>query len=331
MKKANLIAELCQNHQGDFSILEEMVHAAKENGADYVKIQSMRSIDLNFRQRFEKGLEEGGIIKCMKRPFKKEYDRLKKLDLSIKEHFRFLDVCKKYKIKPMTTIFSRNRINLIKRMNLNMLKLSSFDCSSHKMISEIITKIKSKLIISTGGAFDREIIKTADIMKTNNRKFVLLHCISIYPTTPSVASLSRIKFLKKLTPEVGFSDHSNPDIYSYDLSAIAKTLGATWFERHFTILEKNATKDGVVSVNPKQLLELRNILNEPNKEINKIMKRKYKKKQFSKIIGFLDRELTDEEILNRDYYRGRFISKTNSKKIVYNWDKNIKLGNIKQA
>ena len=36
-----------------------------------------------------------------------------------------------------------------------MLKLSSFDCSSHKMISEII-KNKSKLIISTGGAFDRK-------------------------------------------------------------------------------------------------------------------------------------------------------------------------------
>ena len=47
MKKINLIAELCQNHQGSFAILEEMVHAAKESGADYVKIQSMRSIDLN--------------------------------------------------------------------------------------------------------------------------------------------------------------------------------------------------------------------------------------------------------------------------------------------
>jgi sialic acid synthase SpsE len=158
-----------------------------------------------------------------------------------------------------------------------------------------------------------------------------LHCISIYPTTPSVASLSRIKFLKSLTSEVGFSDHSNPDIYSYDLSAIAKTLGATWFERHFTILKKNETKDGVVSVNPKQLLDLRNILNEPNREITKIMKSKYKKNKFSEIIGSTNRELSDEEILNRDYYKGRFISKTISKKVAYNWDSKIKLGNIKQV
>ena len=111
MKKINLIAELCQNHQGSFTILEEMVHAAKESGADYVKIQSMRSADLSFRERFENGLEEGGIVKCKKRPFRVEYERLKKLDLSVKEHFKFLEICKKYKIKPMTTIFSRKELN----------------------------------------------------------------------------------------------------------------------------------------------------------------------------------------------------------------------------
>ena len=54
------------------------------------------------------------------------------------------------------------------------------------------------------------------------------------------------------------------------------------------------------------------------------------KKINSKIIGFPNRELTDEEILNRDYYKGRFISKTISA-IVYNWDSNIKLSDIKQV
>ena len=59
MKKVNLIAELCQNHNGDLSIVEEMIHAGKESGADYVKIQSMRHKDLNYRIRFEDGLIEG--------------------------------------------------------------------------------------------------------------------------------------------------------------------------------------------------------------------------------------------------------------------------------
>lgn len=331
MKKINLIAELCQNHKGDFSIVEEMIHAAKENGADYAKIQSMRSADLNYRSRFEKGLIEGGIVKCKKRPFKKEYQRLKNLDLTVDEHFKFLDLCKKYKIKPMTTIFSRNRIDLIKKMNLEYLKISSFDCSSYALIKDIISKVKSKLIVSTGGAKDSEIIKTVKILKENKKKYILLHCISIYPTTPDVASLLRIKFLKKLSDNVGFSDHSNPDIYSYDLSAMSKTLGATWIERHFTILKKDATKDGVVSVNPTQLSELRKTLDLPNNQILRYMKKKYGKKGLNKILGTTNRELTNEELLNRDYYQGRFISKSKSNKIVYNWDEKIRQNIIRQV
>ena len=330
MKKVNLIAELCQNHLGDISIVEEMIHAAKENGADYAKIQSMQSKDLNYRERFEKGLIEGGLIKCKKRPFNQEYQRLKNLDLTYDDHFKFLELCKKYKIKPMTTIFTRNRINLIKKMNLEYLKISSFDCSSHSMIEDIISKVKSNIIVSTGGAYDSEIMNTVNILKKAKRKFTLLHCISIYPTTPEVASLLRIKFLKKLSNSVGFSDHSNPDIYSYDLSAMSKTLGATWIERHFTILKKNTTKDGIVSVNPSQLKELRKVIDLPNSQILKYLKKKYKS-NLNKILGSTDRELTNEEILNRDYYKGRFVSKTKSGKIAYNWDKNIKLSNILQT
>ncbi len=331
MKKINLIAELCQNHFGDMSIVEEMIHAAKENGADFVKIQSMRSKDLNYRNRFEKGLIEGGAERCKLRPFNQEYQRLKNLDLSIDDHFKFLELCKKYKIKPMTTIFTRNRINLAKKMKLDYLKISSFDCSSHAMIKDIVSKVKSKMIVSTGGAYDREIVNTVEILKFFKRKFTLLHCISIYPTIPEVASLLRIKFLKQLNNSVGFSDHSNPDIYSYDLSALSTTLGATWIERHFTILKKNATKDGVVSVNPTQLKELREAIDLPNKQITNYINKKYKKSELSKILGSSNRELTNDEMLNRDYYQGRFASKTKSGKVVYNWDSGIKYSDIKQV
>ena len=107
-----IIAELCQNHNGDMSILKEMVHAAKESGADFAKIQSLLSSDLTHRSRFDLGEEENGITKVIKRPFKNEYERLKKLDLDDKQHFEFSDYCKKYKIKPMTTIFNRSRLIL---------------------------------------------------------------------------------------------------------------------------------------------------------------------------------------------------------------------------
>ena len=85
-----IIAELCQNHNGDIKILEEMVHAASEAGADYAKIQSLHSDELTHRKRFDDGLIEGNKVKVIKRPFKNEYDRLKKLDLSETDHIKFI-------------------------------------------------------------------------------------------------------------------------------------------------------------------------------------------------------------------------------------------------
>ena len=91
-----IIAELCQNHNGDIKILEEMVHAASESGADYAKIQSLHSSELTHRKRFDEGLIEGGKVKVIKRDYLSEYERLKKLDLEEEDHLKFLDPLKIY-------------------------------------------------------------------------------------------------------------------------------------------------------------------------------------------------------------------------------------------
>ena len=94
-----IIAELCQNHNGDLKILDEMVSAAADAGADFVKIQSMLSKDLTHRKKFDDGIiDKEGQILTIKRPYKNEYERLKKLDLDDQAHFNFLDMCKKYKV-----------------------------------------------------------------------------------------------------------------------------------------------------------------------------------------------------------------------------------------
>ena len=83
MNKVNIIAECCQNHNGNKEILKKMIHTAAENGADYVKIQAIRSKDLSFRERFEKGkVDETGKVLVIKRPYEQELERLAKLDLS---------------------------------------------------------------------------------------------------------------------------------------------------------------------------------------------------------------------------------------------------------
>ena len=88
-----------------------------------------------------------------------------------------------------------------------------------------------------------------------HENFHCLHCISIYPTPIHEANLSRLDYLKSLINSVGLSDHSN---YEKDELSILKwsvCKGIDFVERHFTILDKEETKDGVVSLNPEQMKE----------------------------------------------------------------------------
>ena len=310
-----IIAELCQNHQGDKKILEEMVHAASESGANYAKIQSMKISNLLKRDRFEKGLIEGGLIKVIKRPFKKEFLRLKPLDLDDETHYYFLEVCDKYKIKPLTTIFTRERLKFLKKLNMDTIKIASFDCSSTGLLRDIAKSRFKNVILSTGATFNKEIIDAKKILK--NKNLSLLHCISIYPTPLEHANLDRINFLKEINNNVGLSDHSNPDKNGHVVAAQAFLMGIKTLERHFTILKKNKTKDGVVSVNPKQLKKLVHLSKSSKKDIKTYLNSRLK--STSILIGDKRRELSNVELLNRDYYRGRFVSFKNNKPI-FNWE-----------
>ena len=64
-----IIAEFCQNHNGDLNLLKEMVWAAAEAGATYAKVQSMWADELAFRERFEEGRLAGDRVTVIRRPF----------------------------------------------------------------------------------------------------------------------------------------------------------------------------------------------------------------------------------------------------------------------
>ena len=312
-----IIAELCQNHNGDINILEEMVHAAAETGADYAKIQSLHSDELTHRERFDEGLIEGNKIKVIKRPYKNEFERLKKLDLSESDHIKFLDYCKKYKIKPLTTIFSLGKIEIVSKY-FNEVKISSFDCASHRLIKEISKKNFDHIIVSTGATFNREIKKTCEILKKAKKNFSLLHCVSIYPTPIEQAHISRINYLKKFSSSVGVSDHSNPEISKNIVAAVSFYLGINVLEKHFTILDKDKTKDGPVSANSEQLKEIVNLSKSNKEKIKNYIDENIS--DFKVLLGSENRDMTDVELLNRDYYQGRFASKDKYGKNIFNWE-----------
>jgi hypothetical protein len=71
--------------------------------------------------------------------------------------------------------------------------------------------------------------------------------------------------------------------------------------------------------------------NSSKEEIKSYINKKYSKKMLKTILGKPTREFSKKEILNRDYYRGRFVSRTRNNKIVYNSDETINYNEIIQV
>lgn len=315
-----LIAEVCQNHDGSRENLADMIKAAAENGADIVKMQSIWSADLTNRERFEAGqVDASGKQVAMKRPYGAELARLSKLDLTLEDHEFFIAECNKYGVLPLTAIFARHRVPAVAALPWpgKWIKVPSYDCASYPMLIEL-AKYFDNFIISTGATYDEEIEKTAALMKQLGKHYVFLHCVTSYPNTLDMCHLSRMEWLRGFTAEVGWSDHSKVADNGTVAAKAAILLGADYVERHFTTLPQSQTKDGPVSLTPEQLKDLvryRGLTKEAQKaELQALQP------DWEIMLGSRTRKMTDVELLNRDYYRGRFATPTSSGGWSYNWE-----------
>lgn len=318
-KNFEFIAELCQNHLGKRYLLDKMANECAENGADTIKIQNIFSKNLTFRPRFENGLIIKNKTYSIKRPYISEYKRLKKLELSIKDNEHFIRLCEKLNVTPMTTCFSREHVKKLHDIGYKKIKVASYDCASFQMLREL-NKLFDKIYVSTGATYDQEIELANQII--DKKKLSFLHCVTIYPTPINQLHLARINFLKKFSKKVGFSDHSKSDKNKNFASSAAIYYGASIIERHITVLDKEQTKDGPVSIIPEDIAII--------KKFSKLSKSKQKEYlinkyncNFKTVYGSSKRALSDLELLNRDYYRGRFAS-SNKKKFgpehIFNWE-----------
>ncbi|MHB1275049.1 MAG: N-acetylneuraminate synthase family protein [Candidatus Humimicrobiaceae bacterium] len=312
-----IIADFCQNHNGDFETLKSMINEAANAGATFGKIQTMFADSLSYREDFENGkFDSDGKVIAIKRPYRAEFERLKKLELTYKQHEEFIKECNNAGIIPLTSVFTIDSIPMIKNLGWKYVKIASYDCGSLPLIKELSNHFE-ELIISTGATYDSEIEDTANYLNGMNKKFSFLHCVTIYPTPLEYMNLKRMEYLRKFTASVGLSEHSLVERDGVKASAAAIYLGADVIERHFTILPAESTKDGKVSIRREHVKELIDFSN-----LNKLEQEQYINKnipEFEILIGEEERDLSEIEILNRNYFRGRFCNKINNKQ-VFNWD-----------
>jgi sialic acid synthase SpsE len=274
-----IIAELCQNHNGNLDTLDSMIKTAAVC-SDIVKIQTIHASNLTFRENYEKH-----------RPYEPEYSRLKGLELSKEDEELFILKCMEYGVESMTTIFVPQHAPRFNELGYDNLKISGYSIPAFDYGKKLKNFKFKRLFFSTSSLTLEEIKKTVKNLNAMGIEYYMLQCTCVYPTPLDKLNLQNIEYFRNElgVQNVGLSDHSNPHEDSLLSSKLAIFQGIDVLERHFTILNVDDTRDGKVSVTPKMMSELKRFSN-MNKE-----------DQYRELNKF-----NDQQVFNHDYYRGRF-------------------------
>ena len=226
--KIYFIAEAGVNHNGSLSKALKLVDIAASSGADFIKFQVVNA-DLITRTAKKASYQS----KNTKNKKETQYQMIKKLELDWKTaHKKIIDRCKKKNIKFLTSAFSVEDLNIVKRLNVEMYKIPSGEITNFPLL-EYVAKLKKKVLLSTGMSSVSEIDDAINILYKSGLKkknLVLMQCNSAYPTPLNDLNLNVLEnFKKKYNVEVGFSDHSEGII----APIIASGLGARPYLLHF--------------------------------------------------------------------------------------------------
>ena len=241
---AYLIAEMSANHAGSLERAKEIVHAAKESGADCIKIQTYTpdtlTIDCSNRYfQVGNGTWEGENLYKL---YGKGYTPWEwQADLKAE--------AEKVGIDFLSTPFDRTSVDFLEELGLQFYKIASFEMIDLPLVEYVASKGKP-VIMSTGMGTLEEIREAVEaVRKTGNGQLALLRCSSAYHADPAQMHQSTIQDMKKrFGLPVGLSDHSLGS-----MSAVAAVaLGAKIVEKHFCISREIENPDASFSMTPQE-------------------------------------------------------------------------------
>jgi sialic acid synthase len=221
-----VIAEVGQNHQGDLKIAREFIRIFAFEGAHAVKFQTRNNRYLFSEDAYAAPYESENA-------FADTYGaHREKLELDPEWLPILIDDCRKAGVKFMSTPFDEPSLDLLVKLDVDILKVASFDLGNLPLINRI-GKTGKPVVISVGGGKGDQIRSSVDVLLKHNQEVAVLHCVSEYPTEYTRLGLSSIKGLIQEFPQcvIGSSDHFNGTLSG----PVAYMMGARVFEKHVTL------------------------------------------------------------------------------------------------
>lgn len=244
-----IIAEMSANHNGKLSLALDTIKAAKEAGADAVKIQTYTAdtLTLNCDNKYFQ-LNQGTLWDGM--TFYKLYQQAY---TPWEWHKELFDYAKELEIPLFSTPFDKTAVDFLEQLSNPIMKIASFELVDTPLIEYAASKGRP-MIMSTGIATLEEIEDAVNACRrVGNNDITLLKCTSAYPAPLSEANLMTIPDMaKRFNCKVGLSDHTTGDTGA----CTAVALGASVIEKHFIIDRSIGGPDSAFSMQKDEFSEM---------------------------------------------------------------------------
>jgi len=246
--KPFIIAEVSANHGGSIQRAKESILAAKNSGADAVKIQTYTPDTMTLDSNKNDFLINDGLWKGYNL-----YQLYQEAYTPFEWHKELFDFAKLQGVTLFSTPFDETAVDLLHNLDVPAFKIASFEITDLPLIKYAASKGKP-LFISSGMSNQDEIGEALECCYMNGNKDILMfHCISNYPADLRTSHIGDMSYIAKhFKVEVGLSDHTSSNLAS--ILAVAK--GASAIEKHFKLDEKDCGPDASFSILPNQLKSL---------------------------------------------------------------------------
>lgn len=279
-----IIAELSANHNGSLQTALDSIKAAKECGANAIKLQTYTADTLTLNSRNEDFMISGGTLW----DGRNLYELYQEAYTPWKWHKELFHYARSLDIDIFSTPFDKTAVDFLETLNPSAYKIASFEITDYELVRYTASKQKP-IIISTGIATIDEIQDVVNICKSvGNENIILLKCTSEYPAPLNEANLKTISNMKEtFGVEVGFSDHTLGVV----APVVAVTLGAKVIEKHFIIDKSIGGADCGFSMDKKEFKQMVEAIRDAEK-----------------LIGVVDYSLNEKRKKQRRFARSLYIS-----------------------
>ena len=223
-----IIAEIGGNFDGSLEKAKRLIEAAKEAGADCAKFQTFKA---------ESIVSEGGFSKMQLHGVHGSWGRtvsevFKDVELPLEWHRELAEHCRKVGIDFSTSPYNKEAVDLCADMKLPFIKIGSGEITWLEMLDYIARK-GMPVMLATGDATMSEIDEAVrTIEKTGNKDFVLMQCITNYPSKLESANVNVLKtYQSAFGCLTGYSDHAPGPV----VAIASVVLGGRVIEKHFTL------------------------------------------------------------------------------------------------